>query len=239
MTLVAASPLPDTPAAATAWDPVLRWMIFTGVSLFAAVALWRYGLIRLMVASDRTYISSVIGVLYVGASLHCLAQAIAVSHETAVAARWRDGGATPSRSLVGAHLRDLATKARARGPARLDQTLLLRVLGQNLQRGQALGSLASDTLMKLGLLGTIIGFILMLGPIAGLDGDDPVAMRAAMSVMGDGMAVAMYTTLAGLVGSILLKAQYFMVERATASLFWNVARETEVRFIAALERGDV
>ena len=40
--------------------PLLLWMIFTGLSIFAAVLLWRYGLIRLMVVSDRTYISSLI-----------------------------------------------------------------------------------------------------------------------------------------------------------------------------------
>lgn len=239
MTLVAASPLAQSPDASTAWDPVLRWMIFTGISLFAAVVLWRYGLIRLMVGSDRTYISSVIAALYVAASLHCLGRAIAVSREAAAAAVWRETGATAPRGPVGDHLRDLAAKARARGPSRLDQTLLARAFGQRLQGGQALGGLASDTVMKLGLLGTIIGFILMLGPIAGLDADDPAALRTAMGVMGDGMAVAMYTTLAGLVGSILLKAQHYMVERATASLFWNFVRSTETRFIPSLERGDV
>ena len=239
MTLVAASPLAQAPDASTAWDPVLRWLIFTGVSLFAALVLWRYGLIRLMFVSDRTYISSVISALYVGASLHCLGCAIAVSREAAAAARWRQAGSTLPRGLFGDHLRDLAAKARARGAARLDQTLLARAFGQRLQRGQALGALASDSVMKLGLLGTIIGFILMLGPIAGLDGDDPVALRAAMGVMSDGMAIAMYTTLAGLLGSILLKAQYYMVERATASLFWTIVRWTETGFIPALERGDV
>ena len=33
---------------------LLLWMIFTGLSVFAAFLLWRYGLIRLMVNSDRT-----------------------------------------------------------------------------------------------------------------------------------------------------------------------------------------
>ena len=40
-----------------------------------------------------------------------------------------------------------------------------------------LGSFASDALMKLGLLGTIVGFILMLAPIAGLDGADKVSVK--------------------------------------------------------------
>jgi hypothetical protein len=36
---------------------LLLWMIFTGLSIFAVFLLWRYGLIHLMVVSDRTYIS--------------------------------------------------------------------------------------------------------------------------------------------------------------------------------------
>jgi hypothetical protein len=180
-----------------------------------------------------------IAALYVAASLHCLGRAIAISRETAAAALWRGSASPAPRGCFGDHLRDLTAKAHLRGPARLDQTLLARAFGQSLQRGQALGTLASETLMKLGLLGTIIGFILMLGPVAGLDGDDPAAMRTAMGVMSDGMAVAMYTTLAGLIGSILLRAQYYMVERAASALFWNCLRWTETGLVPALERGDV
>ena len=51
--------------------PLLLWMIFTGLSVFAAVLLWRYGLIRLMVVSDRTYISTLIGILYIVTCGHC------------------------------------------------------------------------------------------------------------------------------------------------------------------------
>ena len=71
--------------------------------------------------------------------------------------------------------------------------------------------------MKLGLLGTIIGFIIMLAPIAGLDASDKSLLKSSMGLMSDGMAVAMYTTLAGLVGSILLKIQYYMLDGATAT----------------------
>jgi hypothetical protein len=133
----------------------------------------------------------------------------------------------------------LFAKAKARGGGPLDQTLLLRALAQRLREGAAFGELASDSLMKLGLLGTIIGFILMLGPVSGLDPDDEAAVKASMGVMSEGMAVAMYTTLAGLVGSILLKAQYFMLESATVKAFWDVVRLTETRLIPALEPDDV
>src|SRR3954447_23734843 len=61
--------------------PLLQWMIFTGLCAFAAILLWQYGLIRLMIASDRTYISSIICVLYVASSLHCLWRTLAIARE--------------------------------------------------------------------------------------------------------------------------------------------------------------
>jgi hypothetical protein len=59
-----------------------------------------------------------------------------------------------------------------------------------------------------------------------------------MGLMGDGMAVAMYTTLAGLVGSILLKIQYFMLDAATARVFSHAVRLTETHVVPVLERHD-
>src|SRR4030088_1926470 len=70
--------------------PLLRWLIFTGLCVFAFVLLWRFGLIRQMVASDRTYLSSIIGLLYVAASMHCLWRTIVISREGDAARR---GGA--------------------------------------------------------------------------------------------------------------------------------------------------
>ena len=239
MSLVAA-PLPLAPQSERAYDPVLRWLIFTGVSAFVAVALWRYGLIRLVVVVDRTRLTTVIAGVYVAASLHSLVSAVAISREAAGLARFGADLATPAPlSLFGAHLSDLLAKGAARGAGRLDQTLLLRALSERLRRPLALGGLAADTMIKLGLLGTIVGFILMLGPIAALKADDEASVRAAMAVMSEGMSVAMYTTLAGLVGSILLRAQYFLLEAATASAFWELARLTETRVIPALERRHV
>jgi len=245
--------LGDRVKAWTSCAPLLHWMIFTGVSVFAAVLLWHYGLIQLMVVSDRTQISSLIALLYIGASLHCLWRTLVVSREgdaaKQAAARivaygrrlaLADGDLElPSgfpEGLVTSHIRNLAAKAKLQGASRLDQTLLLRSLAGQLRGSNHFGSFASDTLMKLGLLGTIIGFIMMLAPIAGLDAANRGALKSSMTLMGDGMAVAMYTTLAGLVGSILLKIQYYMLEDATARLFNFAVNLTEVYVVSALDR---
>jgi hypothetical protein len=234
--------------------PLLRWLVFTGLCAFAFVLLWRFGLIRLMVASDRTYLSSVIGLLYVAASMHCLWRTIAISREGDAARRGGEliaagsgglnvdgdaivveGAGKLPPGLVSAHIHDLTVKARLQGQRRLDQTLLLRGLAGRLRGSNQFGAFASDTLMKLGLLGTIIGFIMMLAPIAGLDPNDRATIRSSMNMMSDGMAVAMYTTLAGLVGSILVRIQYYMLDDATAKLFAYAVSMTEVRVVSILE----
>jgi MotA/TolQ/ExbB proton channel family len=139
---------------------------------------------------------------------------------------------------VTAHIRNLILKATLQGDERrLDQTLLLRGLADTLRGPNQLGTYAGDALMKLGLLGTIIGFILMLAPIAGLDAADRASVRTSMGLMSDGMAVAMYTTLTGLIGSILVQTQYYMLDKATQRLFGLATNLTEVFVVSVLERG--
>jgi hypothetical protein len=131
-----------------AWSnrtPLLHWLIFTGVSLFAVVLLWHYGLIRQMIVNDRTHISSLIALLYVGASLHCLWRTMIVSREGDAARQAAELVATDSRhlaladdgvevardlpqGLITSHIRNLAKKANLQGTSRVDQTLLLRGL---------------------------------------------------------------------------------------------------------------
>jgi hypothetical protein len=228
---------------------LLLWMIFTGLSIFAAVVLWQYGLIRRMVTSDRTYISSIIAGLYIVTCFHCFWRTRAIAREGEAERRCHeilsvpggakalDGGARAlPPGLVTDHIRSLVTKAEGQGDGRLDQTILLRALADRLRGSNGFGAFSSDTLMKLGLLGTIIGFIIMLAPIATLDAADKVSMKSSMGLMSDGMAVAMYTTLAGLVGSILVRIQYYMLDAATQKVFSDAVMLTETHVTPALER---
>ena len=234
--------------------PLLRWLMFTGVTAFGFVLCWHYGLFHLMLASDKTYISAVIVVLYFATCVHCFVRTAAISRETDRAHRvlslvsnggphlkvvgadvmTGDGTKLP-RSLITSHIRNLILKAGLQG-GRVDQTLLLRGLADALRGPNQLGSFASDSLMKLGLLGTIIGFILMLAPIAGLDAADHASMKTSMGLMSDGMAVAMYTTLTGLIGSILVQTQYYMLDEATQKVFALATDLTEVFVVSGLER---
>ena len=68
----------------------------------------------------------------------------------------------------------------------------------------ALGHFVSELLLKLGLMGTVIGFILMLMPIAEIQTFDPSTLQQLLSSMG-GEWRAFYTTLTGLITSFAHK----------------------------------
>ena len=74
------------------------------------------------------------------------------------------------------------------------------------------GFFISDLLLKLGIIGTVVGFIIMLSSLSAIDEMNLSKMNNLLLSMSAGMKVALYTTLTGLVGSILLTIQYNFFE---------------------------
>jgi biopolymer transport protein ExbB/TolQ len=64
------------------------------------------------------------------------------------------------------------------------------------------------------MVGTVIGFIMMLSGFATLDISEIDTVQALIKELGTGMSTALYTTLAGLICSLLLKIQYFNLNQA-------------------------
>ena len=72
---------------------------------------------------------------------------------------------------------------------------------------------ASESCMTVGMIGTVIGFILMLGTsLNNLDPSDVESMRVAISNMAVGMSTALLTTLAGLTATLLLRIQLVITD---------------------------
>jgi len=222
-------------------DAFLQWFIFAGVSVFAFLMLWFYGLLQSVIMGDPTYISLIILLAYFATSAHCAYRAFVLSREAHAAeqvdALVKAGAmdALPDCAVT-THINDITQKAELLGGGRLDQSILLRVLAERLRGSNNVGIFASDSLMKLGLFGTIVGFIMMLAPIANIDTENAALLKSSMSAMGDGMSVAMYTTLTGLVCSLLVKVQYAIVETATSNIFTSAVELTEVHVVSILNQ---
>lgn len=84
------------------------------------------------------------------------------------------------------------------------------------------GFFVSDLLLKLGIIGTVIGFIIMLSSLSAIDEMNLSKMNNLLLSMSTGMKVALYTTLTGLIGSILLSIQYNFLE-SKINIFINKA----------------
>ena len=79
--------------------------------------------------------------------------------------------------------------------------------------GVNIGWFITELLLALGMIGTVIGFILMLGgSFENLNISDTGSVKTALTDMAIGMSTALYTTLVGMVCSQILKVQLVNVE---------------------------
>lgn len=98
--------------------------------------------------------------------------------------------------------------------------LLTGYISKNYQdkKLQALGNyvwFASEAMITLGMIGTVAGFLLMLGSaFSNLDVTNIANVQAAIADMAIGMSTALSTTLVGLICSILTKAQMVILENS-------------------------
>jgi hypothetical protein len=233
---------------------LLKGLLLFSVVAFAFLGAWHYGLVQLVWSRDPTGISIGITLTFVLAAAHGVRHLLRLSrmlnhveevegfiatHGALAFRRGADGvssgGGVPEGCVTG-HTRNLLEKARLGGPRPVDQRLLLETFETDLRRGYHFGWFIADMLLSLGLLGTVIGFILMLGPISGLDTADEGAVKQALASMSGGMAVALYTTLTGLVGGILLKVLGLLLDGAVDELVRRATHLTEVHIIPAIER---
>ena len=113
---------------------------------------------------------------------------------------------------------------------------MLDALSRRLKGGIRGGWLVADAVLKLGLLGTVIGFIVMLGAIATLENYDLSTMQGLLTSMSGGMRIALYTTLTGMLTALLLAIQYHYLEHRAELLLADIEELTAVFFLPALSR---
>ena len=177
---------------------LLKASLVLSLIIFSFYLLFQLDLIALIINSDRSKISLIILVIYLLATLHWFYIAITLDKEISSIDKLEKD------TLIGRYLikRNEFEKTRS----------LYNLLEDELSNRHSIGYLIVDILLKLGLTGTVIGFILMLLPIGEIKDFDPQILQKLLSTMSGGMAVALYTTLTGLVTSMLLKFQYFLLD---------------------------
>ena len=230
---------------------LLQWLILVGVMGVVLFVLWHQGLIDLLLGYDRSRISLAILIIFALASGHAAAQVYQLSNELDAGAHIArmlrgapdaalgladDGSATLDRRplpdcLLARHVGQVLQQYRGRRPgpeAAAEQGVLLGALEKRIKGRHGIGWLIADLMFKLGLLGTVVGFILMLGAVTDISDFDVGTMQEMLRNMSGGMRVALFTTLCGLIGGMLLGMQYHLVERGADELLATIGEVSEV-----------
>lgn len=76
------------------------------------------------------------------------------------------------------------------------------------------GWVSASIFSKLGMLGTIGGFIVAIKGFGLLDVSNPIQNAQAMKVIASGVSVALYTTLVGLICNVLITLQSYNLSQA-------------------------
>lgn len=176
---------------------ILKASLLLTLILFSFYLLFQLELINLIVVSDRSKISMIILAIYVLATVHWFYVALSLDREISSIIEPKEN------TLIGRFLLNTDKNSEKNN---------LLLIEDELSNKHSVGYLAVDVLLKLGLTGTVIGFILMLLPIGEIKDFDPEILQKLLSTMSGGMAVALYTTLTGLVTSMILKFQYFVLD---------------------------
>lgn len=216
----------------------LYWLLLAGVFSFFIFLSWDLGFLNTLFEQDITRISLFIFLLFVLSSIYCCYRSWFLSCQSAVLAQFKtapydeggacsaskfSGGASPVRAYIsGVSL----------GKSESDKVILAELLSETLKGSHQVGWFVAALVIKLGLLGTVVGFVLMLSSISGIGELDISDIKDLMQQMTQGMGVAMNTTMIGLISSMLLGVQLLLLDRCADGLIVDV-----VDFTQSVEHG--
>lgn len=232
---------------------LLRWLILTGLIAFSIIVAWQEDVITLLFTVDKSRICWAVALAYLLVTIHCANRVYTLSCQTNLS-RQVDNIIKNEESLsltiddekvlinndtilpdcfMTEFIRDLyfRNKNMAGTEEQGTSTDLIDVYESRLKGPQEIGWFVSDMMLKLGLLGTIIGFIFMLGSVSNIADFDITTMQKILRNMSTGMGTALYTTLAGLICSILSATQYHMLDRHADELIELIRHLTQVHVI--------
>lgn len=198
----------------------LQWLSLIFVMVFIVYLLTTTGLLQIALSSDRTYISTGILLLLTLSSLFCGVRSLWLSNQHAGLQQITDNpGHASSRSnlLAADYLACRQVKDSRDQP-------LVDVFSDRARSGHEVLWFVAGVMIKAGLVGTVIGFVQMLASVSTLESFDISQMQEVLKNMSGGMGVALYTTLVGIAGSVVLGLQVLLLDRSADRLVANTVR---------------
>lgn len=198
-------------------------LLLTSIELFIWFYLEDTGLLYQLILSDKSGVSLLIIGFYTLTSLHFIYSSLVVSRQFMEV---NERSSNCKNAAINKYFSDLTEQALT---SERVQTLL-EVLDIRIRSRYSFGFLLADLMMKLGLLGTVVGFIIMLGSLQDLNSVDISVMQKLLADMSNGMKIALYTTLTGMLAGIFLNAKYNFLDWAADHLM-NDLKESALKLL--------
>ena len=238
---------------------VLTWLLSAGLTVFATVVIIDTGLMRNLLVNDRSYVSAILIVMYLVGVGHSLYRSwllslelkhISSAEQTLAAAGKQPlrlleasivtvTGATLPAGFLTAYVHDIMrTRATSSGGAHAEASAsgdLLEAYAARMRGEHEFGWFMIDLMLKVGFVGTLIGFIWMLSSVSKHSVIDAASMQQILRDMSYGMSIALNTTLTSLVTATLLSAPYYLLNRGLDELLECTVRLTQVEILPRLD----
>lgn len=194
------------------YKALMHWLLMFGLILFGLFLSWDLGVLQTIIAQDNTRLCLVIIAMLLVMSMHCAYRCFFLTQQYLMLEQCCQQDYEPISYPVGLSLaQDYFSTSRTEAAS--DKTLQAEVLLEKARGTHQVGWFIAGTMIKLGLLGTVIGFIVMLSSVSGLESLTISDIKTLMQRMTQGMGIAMSTTLIGLTCSMLLSLQYLFLDR--------------------------
>lgn len=188
---------------------------FTGFAFL--VAIWLQGWLEPLILEDHTRLIAITTVLFIIGFALCTRKIFQISLElNSLALEQPTRGSRVEVFLERARLLD--------GTGRQNLSASLR-----LKLGTKISSIKhiANSLVLLGLIGTVLGFIIALSGVEPDSVGDVAAIGPMVSTLIEGMSVALYTTLVGSVLNIWLMMNYRILEGGTVHVLTQLMDRSE------------
>ncbi|MEP3476764.1 MAG: MotA/TolQ/ExbB proton channel family protein [Hyphomicrobiales bacterium] len=228
----------------------LLWLLMFSLIVFFGFVMIDQGYGEKVLEADRSYISFLITAVFLASSIYCaihifkscqnliraekLIQSVKGTSTTIESSR-----DTEQESLVDDFINELSkiqkTPENEKSENGINQAnYIFEIYVDELRSPSEILGFIIDVLIRLGLIGTIIGFILMLQSF--VSGPNPSAenIQDLLITMSSGMGTALYTTFAGLIASTLLGIQQILLNKNVEQIIASLIRLSDKQSLKLL-----
>ncbi len=210
-----------------------KWLVINSFALLLVYIAWLRDWISLVVESDASSLSLVIGVVFLVFWLISSFRILTVNREIGLFVAGQKTG------VAADYFGRLRRKGANLGGEKVDQTLLASTLRARMFLPIQIVAYVANVLILLGLIGTVVGFVIAVSglgdSIAG--GTNIERVQGVLGQIVNGMGVALFTTLLGaILGGLWLQIHYQMLVRAAGGLVVDIVERADIEIIPEIRR---